>query len=94
MKFILPKNYDIKPKILGTFDFYSLLISGIFILLTFFICSLFNLTISNTISIIIIFNLPLFLFLNFGINNENILYIFFYLLKYLVSTKIYIYTKE
>ena len=94
MKFIFPKNYDIKTKVLGTFDFHSLLFSCIFIFITFSICSFFKINISTTISIIIIINLPLFLFLNFGIGKENIIYIIYYLMKYLISSKIYIFNKE
>lgn len=94
MKFIIPKNFDISPKILGTFDFYSILISTIFIVLTFFILNFFPIQISNKLSITITINLPLFLFLNFGIGKENIIYILYYLIKYLISPKDYIYTKE
>ena len=94
MKFIIPKNFNISPKILGTFDFYSILISTIFIVLTFFILNFFPINFSNKLSITITINLPLFLFLNFGIGKENILYILYYLLKYIFSTKDYIYTRE
>ena len=75
MKYIIPKNYDIKPKILGTFDFYSLLITLIAVIITYVIISLFDITFINKISICIIINLPIFLLLNFGIESENILFI-------------------
>ena len=93
MHFIIPKNYTIKPKLLGTFDYSSVVLSIIFIIITFSILSLFPISITNKISIIIIINLPIFLLLNFGLGNENIIYILYNLLKYLFSPKIYIYYK-
>ena len=93
MHFIIPKNYTIKPKLLGTFDYSSVVLSIIFIIITFSILSLFPISITIKISIIIIINLPIFLLLNFGLGNENIIYILYYLLKYLFTPKIYIYYK-
>lgn len=93
MHFIIPKNYDISPKILGTFDFYSILISIVFISISFILLSFFPINFLNKISIIITINLPLFLFLNFGIGKENILYILYYIIKYIFSPKYYIFSK-
>lgn len=93
MKFIIPKNYNIHPKILGVFDFFSILFTIIFILITILLLSFFNLTLIDKISITIILNLPIFLFLNFGLGKENIIYIIYYLIKYSFSPKIYVYTK-
>ena len=93
MKFIIPKNYNIQPKILGVFDFFSILFTIIFILTTILLLSFFNLTLIDKISITIILNLPIFLFLNFGLGKENIIYIIYYLIKYSISPKIYVYTK-
>lgn len=93
MKYIIPKNYDIKPKILGTFNFYSLLITLIAVIITYVIISLFDITFINKISICIIINLPIFLLLNFGIESENILFIILYLMIYMFSKKVYLYDK-
>lgn len=93
LKYIIPKNYDITPKILGTFEFYSLLITLFAVIITFVIISLFNITLINKISICIIINLPIFLLLNFGIESENILFIITYLVIFLFSRKTYIYDK-
>lgn len=93
MHFIIPKNYTTKPKLLGTFEYSSVILSIIFIIITFSLLSLFPISITNKISIIIIINLPIFLLLNFGLGNENIIYILYYLLKYLFTPKIYIYYK-
>lgn len=93
MKFIIPKNYDIKPKILGAFYIESIILTCIFIFISFLILSIFKITIINKISICIIINIPIFLLFNFGINNENIFYICIYIIKYIFSNKVYIYSK-
>ena len=93
MKFIIPKNYNIKPKILGTFNIESIILTCIFIFISFIVLTLFKLTIINRISICIIVNIPIFLLFNFGINNENIFNICYYLIKYIFSKKVYIYNR-
>ena len=93
MNFIFPKNYDFKPKLLGLFDYSTLLINIIFDLLVF---CFFNLIIKNiTIKVffIISFSFPLLLLSFVGLNNENIFYVLFYLVKYFLRPKLYLYNK-
>ena len=91
MKFIFPKNYNFKNKILGISDYTT----AIFNVVSFFIIfSLINVIFSNLnlkILFIVFLYFPIFLFSVFGFNNENIVYIIFYILKYLIRPKLYLY---
>lgn len=93
MKFIFPQNYNLKNKFLGILDYSTLFINIFWIYFLFIITSIFSLSLSNQISIIIIFSLPLILFSLFGINGENIFNILIYLLKYIIRPKIYFFYK-
>lgn len=91
MKFIFPKNYNFKNKILGIIDYTT----AIFNVVSFFIIfSLINVIFSNLnlkILFIVFLYFPIFLFSVFGFNNENIVYIIFYIVKYLIRPKLYLY---
>ncbi len=93
MKFIFPQNYDFTSKLLGLFDYSTVIFNIIWCL---FIFSFLNILFNN-------FNLKLFLFIFLcfpvvlfsiiGFNHENILYVLSYLLKYIKNPKLYLYTK-
>lgn len=94
MKFIFPKNYNLKNKLLGIIDYSSLLLNVIW---DFFIFCLLNLFISNITVKIFVFTvlcLPLFFFSIWGINNENVFQVIIYILKYLFKPKIYLFYKN
>lgn len=93
MKFIFPQNYNLKNKLFGFMDYSTLLLNLIWIYLIYSISSLFVSSFFIHISIIIIFCLPLFLFSIFYVGNENLLNILIYLIKYLISPKLYIFYK-
>lgn len=94
MKFIFPSNYSFKPKLLGIVDYNT----AIFILIwSIFIFCLLNLLFTNIslkVFLFIVLCFPIFLFSIVGLNNENILYIFSYLLKFYLYKKIYLYNKD
>ncbi len=94
MKFIFPQNYHFKNKLFGIID-YSTLFFNIF-LACFIFCfiNLFFKNINLKIFIFIIFYFPILIFSLIGFNHENILYIFIYLIKYLKSNKIFLYSKK
>ena len=93
MKFIFPQNYNLKNKFLGFLDYSTLFVNLIWIYLVFSISSLFSPSLYVHISIVIIFCLPLILFSILGKNNENILQIVIYLIKYIFKPKLYIFYK-
>lgn len=84
MKFIFPKNYNFKNKLFGIIDYSSLFVN---LLWEVFVFCFINL-------IFIVLCLPLFLFSLVGLNNENILYVINYLIKFVFSTKIFLFNKD
>lgn len=93
MKFIFPKNYNFNPKFLGLFDYSTMVINIIFDL---FIFSFFNLIFKNVtvrIFCIVSFSFPLLLLSIVGLNNENIFHVLFYVVKYFLRPKLYLYNK-
>ena len=91
MKYIFPTNYNFKNKIFGIIDYPTMIFNIIYFLIVF---SIFN-TIFNTLNLkiifIVIFYFPILLFSIIGFNHENILYCLFYIIKYLIKPKIYLY---
>ena len=93
MKFIFPQNYNFSNKILGFIDYSTAI---------FLVCwcalvgGLLHLLISDiTIKIVcfIVFCFPLFLFSIIGFNNENILYVLSYLIKFAFKNKLLFFDK-
>jgi hypothetical protein len=91
MKFIFPQNYNFNHKVLGIFDTSTIVLNGIWAL---FVFCLLNLVFSNLnvkIFLFIILVFPILLFSIIGFNHENILYVFYYIFKYMRRPKIYLY---
>lgn len=91
MHFIIPKNYKFKPKILGLIDYQSAVLlslwGGFLYILVNFLFSSISIKLYFSISLFI----PALLFCIIGINNESIIYILKYMLKYYLNQKIYLY---
>ena len=94
MKFIFPQNYNFKNKLFGILDYSSLILNIIWDFIIFiFINSLFkNLNVKIFLFILLCF--PIFLFSIIGFNHENIMYIFVYIIRYINSQKLYLYSKR
>ena len=93
MKFIFPQNYKFNTKLFGIIDYQTAFINVILWIIVFFIL---NLLFSNFLTKIIIFIIicfPVFLLSILGFNHENIFYVISYLVKFIKSTKIYLYNK-
>lgn len=93
MKFIIPQNYNLKSKFLGFLDYSTIIVNLIWIYAIFQITNLFSPSLHIQISITVILCLPVLLFSILGINNENIIQIVIYLLKYMLKPKLYIFYK-
>ena len=91
MKFIFPQNYNFSHKLLGIFDTSTLLVNGIWALFVFCFLNLFFSSLNIKIFLFIILVFPFLLFSIVGFNHENILYVVFYIAKYIKQPKIYIY---
>lgn len=94
LKFIFPQNYNFRSKLFGIID-YSVAIFNIIWCLSFFLAFRF---IFHSIKLSLIFSipicLPILIFSVVGFNGENISLVFKYILKYLFSTKIYVFNKH
>lgn len=91
MKFIFPQNYKFNNKIFGIFDYGTAIANVIWYILVYFILNIIVKKLQIKIFLFILFCFPFFLISMVGINQENIILIFKYLIKYLRSKKIYIY---
>lgn len=91
MKFIFPQNYNFKSKLFGMIDYSTVLFNIIWDFLIILIVSfLFN-DLNFKIFTCITFCFPLLLFSFSGFNGENILYVFYYLLKFAFKQKLFLY---
>lgn len=91
MNFIFPSNYSFKNKLLGIIDYPTAIFNVIYFLIIFSINYLLFSSINIRIIFIIVFYFPIFLFSIVGFNHENILYSLFYILKFLIKPKLYLY---
>lgn len=91
MKFIFPQNFNFRSKLLGIIDYPTAIfnIFYFFILLSF--CNLFINDSTIKIMFIIFLFLPVFMLSIIDFNHENILYFFWYMLKYIFKPKLYLY---
>lgn len=91
MKFIFPQNYNFNHRLLGIFDTSTIIVNGIWALFVFCFLNLFFHNLNMKIFLFIILVFPVFLFSIIGFNHENILYVFYYILKFMKRPKIYLY---
>lgn len=91
MNFIFPSNYSFKNKLLGIIDYPTAIFNVIYFLIIFGINYLLFSSINIRIIFIVVFYFPIFLFSIVGFNHGNILYSLFYILKFLIKPKIYLY---
>ncbi len=94
MKFIIPQNYDLNPKIFGIIDYSSALLDVIWGGLIFILLKLIHKTINLKIFLFIISVLPVIIFSIVGVNGENIIYVIKYMAKYILNPKVLLYEKE
>lgn len=94
MKFIFPQNYHFTSKLFGFFDYSTAILNLVW---CSFIFCLVNLIFSNLnlkIFLIIFLCFPVIMFSVVGFNHENILYVLYYLFKYIKSNKVYLFYKD
>ena len=90
MKFIFPQNYNFKNKLFGFLDYSTIFFNLIWFLFIFLFINLFF---NIKIFLFIIFCFPDFLLSLFGFNGENIVYVIFYIFKFLIKNKILLFIK-
>ena len=87
LKFIFPQNYNFSNKLLGFFDYSTAIFLVCWCVLVGGILHLLIHDITIKIVCFIVFCFPLFLFSIIGFNNENILYVLSYLIKFAFKNK-------
>lgn len=92
--FIIPQNYNFKNKFLGILDYSTLIFLLIFYILSVLILNIIPLDFYSKIIVFIVINTPVTLICIIGFNHENIIYVFFYILKFLINRNIYFYKKK
>lgn len=93
MIFIIPKNFKLKTKLLGLFDYTTAIFNFLSFLLILFLCNLFAFNINIKIFIVITFYFPIFLFSLLGFNHESFIYVIFYIIKFIFNRKFYLFNK-
>ena len=91
MKFIFPQNYNFRSKFLGFIDYSTAILNALWAAFVFCILNIIISSFNLKIFLFIIFSMPILLFSIVGFNHENIIYVLFYILKYINSPKIYLY---
>ncbi len=94
MKFIFPQNYSFNTKLFGLIDYQTAILNLCYWIIIFIITSLLKLNLFSKIIIFIIMCFPILLISIFGVQQENILYVFQYILLFIKRPKIYLYQKD
>ena len=92
MKFIVPKNYNYHLKILGVIDYPTALFNLIILALLWIILSPLFSNILRKTAVVIILYLPILLITLIESQNESPVYQIYYILKFFIKPKIYLYT--
>lgn len=91
--YIIYRNFDTKPKLLGIFNYQTIIISIVLVAPIIYFISISNMIFSTKLYVSLIILFPIVL-LNFIFSNvDNMFISFFHILKYYLSPKIYLYSK-
>ncbi len=94
MKFIFPKNYRYKAKILGFIDYVTAIIDLLIGIVLFFLLKLFVRKIATGIYLFIILYLPWVLFSIFITGGENIITYIIMMIQFIRRRGVYFYNKK
>lgn len=93
MKFVIPQNYNFKNKLFGIIYYSNLIFILIWSILIFSIINLIFQNLDIKIFLFISFVFPIALINIVGINGESFIDILIYIVRYIFSTKLYLYKK-
>ncbi len=93
MKFIIPQNYSFKNKIFGFIPYSTLIFNIVWYFVIFSTLNLFLDDWNIKIFILISLAFPITLLSILGLNGEPFIDVLKYVLKYIFSTKIYLFKK-
>lgn len=94
MKFIFPKNYSFRYKLLGFIDYSTAILDAIIGAILYFILNIFIRNLLTKIYIFIILFLPILLFSILGLARENLLSVIYYMFKFFKNQNVYLYNKN
>ena len=94
MKFIFPQNYSFSTKLFGVIDYSVAIFNVVLWVIIYFFLNLFLFNLYVKIIVFISISFPLLLISIIGLNHENILYVFSYIIKFIIKSRIYLYIKE
>ena len=94
MNFIIPKNYRFKNKIFGIIDYPTAILNVLWNIILYFIFKNIHIQIAIKIFIFSTLSFPILLFTIVGFNNESPIYTTTYIIKYLMSQKVFLYEKN
>lgn len=94
MKFIFPKNYSFKYKLLGFIDYSTAIFDTLIGFALYFFLGIFIKTITTRLYIFIILFFPLLLFSIFGLAKENLISVILYMYKFFKNQAVYVYNKN
>jgi len=94
VRFIFPQNYQFHTKLLGFFDYPTLIFNIIWFVFLFAISNLFFNSLEIKIVFCTILFLPIFLLSFIGIHQENLFSALMALLAFVKNRKIYFYSKN
>lgn len=94
MKFIFPKNYNFKPKLLGFIDYQTAIVNGVIVIILYKIANVLFMTLKFKIYFFISLYFPIFLFSIIGFQRENIIVVITYLFKFFKNRNVYLYRKN
>ena len=93
MKFIIPQNYNFENKLFGIIYYSNLVFILIWSILIFSILNIIFQNINIKIFLFISLFFPVLLINILGINGESFINILAYIIKYIISPKLYLYKK-
>ena len=94
MKFIFPKNYSFKYKLLGFIDYTTAIIATILGFVLYFVLDIFIKSFTTKLYIFVIIFFPIILFSIFGLGKENLLSVTHYIFNFLKNKNVYLYNKN
>ena len=80
--YIFPLNFDYSPKLLGIFEYKTLVPLAIFAFIFSNILKLIPITLTTKITIFIVIFIPLFLLLNTKVHKEPLIHFIFCIIKH------------
>lgn len=93
MKFIIPQNYKFKNKVLGIIDYPTAIVNIIWNVIIYSLIKKLIISITLKIFIFSTLSFPVLLLTIVGFNNESPIYTLRYIIKYLLSQKVYLFKK-